>query len=57
MKRLLAYITESPGQTCEQIAQALGVKPSILSVQLREARAAGTIRSKGNTRGTRWRAA
>lgn len=57
MNRLLAYIAENPGQTCEQIAQALRVKPSILSVRLREARAAGAIKSKGNTRGTRWRAA
>jgi DNA-binding MarR family transcriptional regulator len=57
MTRLIAYIAENPGQTCEQIAEALKVKASIMSVRLREARAAGTIKSKGNTRGTRWRIA
>ena len=54
---LTYYVRRHPAQTCEQIAEALGVKPSILSVTLRELRAAGKLISVGNTRGTRWRAA
>ena len=53
----LTYVRKHPAQTCEQIADALGVKPSILSVTLRELRAAGKLISVGNTRGTRWRVA
>lgn len=56
MAKVIAFVKLNPGLRCEEIAEALSIKPSILSVMLREARAAGKLRSRGNTRGTSWRA-
>jgi hypothetical protein len=54
---VLQFVTSNPGKTCEQIAAGMGEHASLVSVVLRALRKAGKLKSRGNTRGTKWRAA
>jgi len=54
--RVLIYVRKHPGSTCGEIARKLEEKPALVSLALRELRAAGKLTSEGNTRGTRWSA-
>jgi hypothetical protein len=53
----IAHVRRYPGQRCEEIAARSSNLPSLVSVALRKLRDTGKVKSKGNTRGTRWRAA
>jgi DNA-binding transcriptional ArsR family regulator len=44
-----------PGVTCREIADGIGERAAIVSVELKALRAAGMVQALGNTRGTRWR--
>jgi predicted transcriptional regulator len=50
-------IKKNPGLTCAKIAEAFETEPALVSVHLRALKKAGEIRSKGNTRGTKYTAA
>jgi hypothetical protein len=52
---IVAYVRRNPGSTCQQIADGVSERATIVSVELKALRAAGKIESAGNTRGTRWR--
>ncbi len=52
---VLAYVRKFPDQRCADIATALSVPASYVSVELRELVKAGKLRRKGNTQGTRYR--
>ncbi len=52
--RVLIFVRKHPGSTCGEIALKLEEKPALVSLVLRELRAAGKVTSEGNTRGTRW---
>ncbi len=51
---VLTYVRKHAKQRCSEIAAALGVENVVISAHLRALRAAGLVRSKGNTRGTVW---
>lgn len=52
--RVLIYVRKHPGARCYEIALKLEESPALVSLALRELRAAGKLTSTGNTRGTRW---
>jgi hypothetical protein len=52
--RVLIYVRKHPGSTCFEIALKLEEKPALVSLALRELRAAGKLTSTGRTKGTRW---
>jgi hypothetical protein len=54
---VLAHVQANKGQRCEEIAALLEQPAALVSVVLRHLRDTGKVKSKGNTRGTRWRAA
>lgn len=51
---VLRVVKRRPGVTCEQVAETLLVTCSLAGALLRELRALGKVRSRGNTRGTRY---
>jgi len=51
-ERVLAHITENPGQRIEQINKVLGTQTTDLSLPLRKLVAAGAITRKGERRAT-----
>jgi hypothetical protein len=53
-QRVLIYLRKHPGSTCGEIALKLEEKAALVSLALRELRAAGKLTSEGKTRGTRW---
>lgn len=52
--RVMAFVCRNPGKTCVEIAHSLRLDAAIVSVLLREHKFSGRMRSRGNTRGTRW---
>lgn len=54
--RIVALLAKQGELTCAQIAEAFSVDPYTVSPLLRALRDEGKVKSKGNTRGTRWRA-
>ena len=54
---ILELLTSEPDLSTEQIRQTLDLVPPVVKAALRELRAAGRVRSRGQRRATRWRVA
>lgn len=52
--RVLIYLRKHPSRTCRQIARALGEKPALVSLALRELRELARVESAGRTQATVW---
>jgi hypothetical protein len=52
---VFAYVRQHPSVTCAQIARELDAPAVMVSASLRALRAAGKLRSTGNTKATKWR--
>lgn len=51
---VLAYVCKHPNVTCAEIAREIDAPSVMVSASLRALRAAGKLRSEGNTKATRW---
>lgn len=54
--KVYKHILKNPGQTCAEMATALGEEPAVVSVALRELKQADVVKTKGNTRGQKYTA-
>jgi hypothetical protein len=54
---VFAFVRQHPSVTCAAIARELDAPAVMVSASLRALRAAGKLRSTGNTKATTWRAA
>lgn len=52
---VFAYVRQHPSVTCAEIARELDAPAVMVSASLRALRAAGKLRSAGNTKATTWR--